>query len=52
MIDSALAVGRRQQFAHALFAGAAVGGVYVVVQNVQSLCSVQALRSVQIVGFP
>jgi len=28
-----------------------MGGVYVVVQNVQSLCSVQTLRSVQIVGI-
>ena len=56
MIDPAFTVNSRQDFAHALFAGAAVGGVDVVVQNVQSPGSspgsVQPLRSVQVVGFP
>ena len=49
MIHTAFAVDESQKFADALFAGAAMGGMKGFVQNVQTLCSVQPLRSVQIV---
>jgi hypothetical protein len=52
MVTPAFAVNGRQDSSHTFLAGAAVGGMAGGVQDVQSLCFVQPLRSVQTVGFP